>query len=73
MKQVIPAKTLENGTVEPAHEVDVVCSNCKDPVSAEEELTGVCTSCGSQWAPSQSVNVFASSLPAVTIDTFKFI
>jgi predicted amidophosphoribosyltransferase len=73
MKQVIPARTLEDGTVEPTHEVDVVCSHCKDPVSDVEEVTGVCTACGQPWAPSQSVNVFASSLPAINTAVFKFI
>jgi uncharacterized CHY-type Zn-finger protein len=73
MKQTIPTRTLEDGTIEPAHEVEVVCSHCQDPVSEEEAQTGVCTSCGQPWAPSQSINVFATSLPAVTIDVFKFI
>lgn len=73
MKQTIPTRTLEDGTIEPAHEVDVVCSHCQDPVSAEEESTGVCTACGQDWKPSQSVNVFASSLPSITVNVFKFI
>lgn len=73
MKELIPATTLEDGTVVPAHEVEVVCSHCKDPVSAEEENTGVCTSCGEPWSASQSVNVFATTFPAVEVDVFKFI
>ena len=73
MKELIPAVTLEDGTVVPAHEVEVVCSHCKDPVSEEEKNTGVCTSCGQPWAASQSVNIFATTFPAVDASVFKFI
>jgi uncharacterized CHY-type Zn-finger protein len=73
MKQVNPARTLEDGVVEPAHEVEIVCAHCQDPVSQEEENTGVCTACGQPWKPSQSVNVFATSFPSISVDVFKFI
>jgi hypothetical protein len=65
MKQKIESYTREDGVVEPAHEIDVVCAHCKDPVSEQEEGTGVCTNCGQPWATQQSVNVFATTLPAI--------
>jgi hypothetical protein len=65
MKQIIEAYTREDGVVEPAHEVEVVCTHCKDPVSQEEENTGLCTNCSQPWAVQQSVNVFATTFPAI--------
>jgi hypothetical protein len=65
MKRVIEAHMREDGFMEPAHEIEVVCAHCKDPISQEEEITKVCTSCGQPWAVQQSVNVFATTLPAI--------
>jgi uncharacterized paraquat-inducible protein A len=45
-------------------EVEVVCFHCQDPVSAQEEQTGVCTNCGEPWRPKQSVSVWAASVRA---------
>jgi Zn finger protein HypA/HybF involved in hydrogenase expression len=47
----------------PRHEVEVLCIECLDPVSAMEETTGVCTSCGKPWTASQSVAVHVTSTP----------
>jgi len=65
MKRIIESYTKEDGTVEPAHEVEIVCASCQDPVSTEEESTGVCTNCGQPWNAQQSVKVFATTLPAI--------
>jgi len=73
MKQIVPSRTLEDGSIESEHEIEVVCSNCQDPISQEEEDTGVCTCCGEPWSYLQSVNVFATSLPAIEVNVFKFI
>ena len=63
MKTRIESRQLENGVIEPTHEVEIVCSNCQDPVSAAEESTGVCTNCGQSWEPKQSVKIWATSVP----------
>jgi len=47
----------------PRHEVEVLCIECLDPVSAVEEATGVCTSCGKPWTASQSVAIHVTSSP----------
>jgi predicted amidophosphoribosyltransferase len=44
-------------------EVEIVCSNCQDPVSEPEEQSGVCTNCGEPWKAKQSVSVWATSVP----------
>jgi formylmethanofuran dehydrogenase subunit E len=63
MKTVVEAREVNFEVVEPKHEIEVVCSSCKDPVSAQEEATGVCTNCGEGWAPKQSVKIWATSVP----------
>ena len=63
MKQVNEAKTLEDGVVDVKHEIETICGVCQDPLSAEEQETKVCTSCGAEWKPVQNVNVFVTSIP----------
>jgi uncharacterized CHY-type Zn-finger protein len=63
VKQKFAARELEGGVVEAAHEVEVLCSICSDPVSREEVTTGTCTNCGQPWEPKQSVKIWATSVP----------
>ena len=65
MKQIIAAYERPDGTIEPSHEIEVVCANCQDPVSAEEVETGTCTNCGAPWQASQNVNVTVTSMPGL--------
>ena len=71
MKQIIAAHALPDGTIEPLHEIEVVCANCKDVVSDEEAGTGMCTSCGEPWQASQSVSVQVTSLPSIQAITIQ--
>lgn len=71
MKQIIAAYERPDGTIEPLHEVEVVCAHCKDEVSAEEESTGTCTNCNSPWQVSQSVSVQVTSLPSIQAVTIQ--
>lgn len=45
-------------------ETEIVCSHCQDPVSQQEEESGVCTNCGQPWKPKQSVAIWATSVKA---------
>jgi predicted amidophosphoribosyltransferase len=65
MKQIIESYVREDGSIEPKHEIDVVCSNCQDQISQEEEQTGLCTNCGQPWSAQQNVKVFTTTLPAI--------
>jgi Zn finger protein HypA/HybF involved in hydrogenase expression len=51
-------------------EVEVVCSNCQDPVSEQEQASGTCTNCGQAWQPKQSVSVWATSVPKAGAKTW---
>jgi predicted amidophosphoribosyltransferase len=63
MKTVVEAREVNFEVVEPKHEIEVVCSHCKDPVSSHEEATGICTNCGQDWSPQQHVRIWATSVP----------
>lgn len=63
MKKVVEARHLDSGAIEPRHEIEVLCSNCNDPVSDVEAATGNCTNCGQPWQPKQHVRIWATSVP----------
>ena len=63
MKQVFNAQEVAPGVVEVKTELEVVCSSCQDPISAEEADSGVCSNCGEAWSPKQSVSLYATSQP----------
>lgn len=71
MKTTVTAHTRPDGTIEPSHEIEVVCANCQDPVSEEEATTGTCTSCGQPWQVSQSVNLELTTMPGLGGFTIK--
>jgi hypothetical protein len=41
----------------------VLCAAGRDPVSSQEESTGVCTACNQTWEAAQSVAVHVTSTP----------
>jgi predicted amidophosphoribosyltransferase len=63
MKIFEEAKQVDGVKVCSSH-TEIVCSHCQDPVSEQEEATGVCTNCGQPWKPKQSVAVWAASVKA---------
>jgi hypothetical protein len=65
MKVHKPASVLPDGSVEAAHDIEIVCANCQDPVSEQEAETGTCTNCGASWEVAQNVTVTVTSMPAV--------
>ena len=71
MKTTITAFERPDGTVEPSHEIEVVCGHCQDAVSEQEIETGTCTSCGQPWKVSQSVSLSVTTLPALGGFTIK--
>jgi Zn finger protein HypA/HybF involved in hydrogenase expression len=63
MRQVVEA-TKVDGVIVPKHEIEIVCANCEDPVSAQEEVSGTCTNCGQPWNVKQSISIHATTVPA---------
>ena len=68
MKTTHEAEEVD-GVVVCKHEIEVLCSNCNDPVSEHEEATGTCTNCGEPWQPRQSTSIWATSVPAAGVKT----
>ena len=62
MKTLYEAAKVDGITV-CKHEIEIVCSNCADPVSEHEEATGTCTNCNEPWQPKQSIAIWATSVP----------
>ncbi len=65
MKTKVTAHEKSDGTIEPSHEIEIVCAHCKDPVSEEEKKTKTCTNCGEPWEVSQSVTLSVTTMPAL--------
>ena len=63
MKTTVAAVKDETGVIEPRHEIEVVCSNCQDPVSQAEQDSGLCSACGAPWQSKQSVRIWVTTLP----------
>ena len=63
MKTTIEA-TKVDGVIVPKHEIEIVCANCEDPVSEQEESSGTCTNCGQSWSAKQSISIHATTVPA---------
>ena len=65
MKIQKPPQVLSDGTIDPAHTIEVVCANCQDPVSEQEVETGTCTKCGEAWQVAQNVDITVTSMPGL--------
>ena len=63
MKTLFEAQKIDN-VKHPQYEVEVLCANCEDPVSAEEESTGTCTNCNQPWNAKQNLSIWVTSVPA---------
>lgn len=69
MKTLIEAHKVD-GVKVCRSETEIVCSNCQDPVSEQEEASGTCTNCGQPWKAKTSVSVWATSVPKAGAKTW---
>lgn len=70
MKQIIQAKTLENGSIEPHHEIEVVCSACGYDLDEVELQADVCSDCNAPLNLKQHISIHATSVPAAGGEVF---
>ena len=63
MKTLFEAQKID-GVKHPQYEVEVLCANCEDPVSAEEKSSGTCTNCNQPWDAKQNLSIWVTSVPA---------
>ena len=63
MKILNEAKTLGD-TIDPKHEIEVVCNNCGYDVDELELSSDTCSDCGEALNLRQNTKIYATSLPA---------
>ena len=64
MKQTIEASTLENGLIQPRHEVEIVCAACGYDLDEAEVTADTCADCGAPLNLKQHISIHATSVPA---------
>jgi rRNA maturation endonuclease Nob1 len=64
MKQTIEASTLENGLIQPRHEVEIVCAACGYDLDESELDADTCSDCGAPLNLKQHISIHATSVPA---------
>jgi rRNA maturation endonuclease Nob1 len=64
MKQTIEASTLENGLIQPRHEVEIVCAACGYDLDEAEVTADTCSDCGAPLNLKQHIAIHATSVPA---------
>jgi len=64
MKQVIEAQLLDNGQIQPRHEIEVVCSACGYDLEVAELEADTCADCGAPLNLKQHISIHATSVPA---------
>ena len=64
MKQIIEASTLENGLIEPFHEIEIVCATCGYDLDEAELTADTCSDCGAPLNLKQHISIHATSVPA---------
>ena len=64
MKQTIEASTLENGLIQPRHEVEIVCAACGYDLDESELNADTCADCGAPLNLKQHISIHATSVPA---------
>lgn len=67
MIQENEAVTLEDGTIEPKHKIEIYCPNCGRDVDEGELAAQLCNDCGTDLsAPKQHVSITVTSKPIGT-------
>jgi len=67
MKQVNEAKSIGN-TVDPKHEVEIVCAHCGYDLDESELAADTCSNCGATLSLRQNTTIYATTLPLATGD-----
>ena len=63
MKRRHEAKIVDNGAIEPAHSVEVVCAACGFDLDENELSADTCSDCGAALNLKKSVTIEVTSIP----------
>ena len=66
MKLAKPPQTLPDGSIEPAHAVEVVCGACGYDLDTAELEADICSDCGQPLSLQRSVAIQITTVPAAS-------
>jgi predicted amidophosphoribosyltransferase len=66
MKLTKPPQTLPDGSIEPAHAVEVVCGQCGYDLDEAELEADSCSDCGQPLSLKRSVSIEITTVPAAS-------
>lgn len=66
MRVLNVCRTLENGTIEPTHAVEICCQACGYDLDAAELANDTCSDCGQPLNLQQSVHIQVTTMPAAS-------
>ena len=67
MIRVNEARSVD-GSIDPRHEVEILCANCGYDLDESELESDTCSDCGQSLSLKQSTKIYATSVPAATGD-----
>lgn len=62
-------RTLEDGSIEPAHVIEQVCQDCGYDLDESELDADTCSDCGAALNLRQNVSISVTTLPPVFAET----
>jgi len=71
MKKRHEAKTMNNGAIEPAHSIEVVCAACGFDLDESELNADTCSDCGASLDLKESVTIEITSVPPMQGKTLE--
>ena len=66
MKLAKPPQTLPDGSIEPAHAVEVLCGACGYDLDEAELAADTCSDCGQPLSLQRSVAIQITTVPAAS-------
>lgn len=69
MKLQSPSRMLLDGSIEPAHAVEVVCNACGYDLDEAEIAADTCSDCGQPLSLQRSVAIQITTMPAASGST----
>ena len=66
MKLSLPSRTLPDGSIEPAHEVEAVCAHCGYDLDEAELAADSCSDCLEPLNLKRSVAIQITTVPAAS-------
>lgn len=64
MRIVNQASALDSNTIDPKHEIEVVCANCGYDLDEVELAGDTCSDCGEALNLRQNTKIYATTIPA---------